>query len=287
MPAGWAAPAWRGTAGWAAPAWRGAAGWAAPAFLVFLPTWGGPVTRLATGCRAAQPFLVYRDRIGVPSEIEFLRRQYIGFTRLRPVWTGRTVLPGAVRIGEPVLRLGGDGLLGPVHRMLFRYLGWVRLDFPPRGWAGQAHPEGGAGGAGTVGVWSGDRGAILHAQFARGGALALPLVQALGLRMVVTLHGGDVGKRKNWSGTLLARRWPAVVGATECFVCVSDAVAETAGRRGVPDAKLTVLPIGVEVPGHPPVRRTGEPSVCWPVCGEEGHYGADRRDPDTAERAGI
>jgi glycosyltransferase involved in cell wall biosynthesis len=96
--------------------------------------------------------------------------------------------------------------------------------------------------------WAG----VLHAQFARGGALALPLARALDLRLVVTLHGGDVSKQKNWRGTILAQRWPALVRETARFVCVSAAVAEIAAARGVPADKLTVLPIGVEIADRPP-----------------------------------
>ena len=175
-----------------------------------------------------QPFLAYRDRIGVASEIGFLRRQYIGFTQLHPIWTGRTVLPDAQQVGEHILRLGGNGPIGSLHRLLFRYFGLVP-PLPP------VAP-------------------VLHAQFARGGALALPIAEALDLRLVVTLHGGDVSKDKNWRGTVLARRWPAVVRRTARFVCVSAAVAEVAAARGVPPGKLTVLPIGVEVPGQAPAR---------------------------------
>jgi colanic acid/amylovoran biosynthesis glycosyltransferase len=96
-----------------------------------------------------------------------------------------------------------------------------------------------------------NRAPVLHAQFARGGALALPLALGLGLRMVVTLHGGDISKQKNWRAGVLAQRWPEVVRETERFVCVSAAVAEIAAARGVPAGKLTVLPIGVEVPARP------------------------------------
>jgi len=175
-----------------------------------------------------RPFLVYRDRIGAPSELAFLRRQYLGFTRLEPVWIGRTLLPLAQEVGARRVRLGGDGLFGPVRRLLFRHLG-MAPSVPVAGLA-----------------------PVVHAQFARGGALALPLVRMLGARMVVTLHGGDVGKDKNWSGTLLSARWHEVVRATSHFVCVSEAVAEVAARRGVPAAQLIVLPIGVEVPDAPP-----------------------------------
>lgn len=174
------------------------------------------------------PFLVYRDRIGAPSELAFLRRQYIGFSRLSPVWTGRTLLPQAPEVGANLLRLGGEGPLGFMRRLLFRHCGIVPA-IPIEGLA-----------------------PVVHAQFARGGALALPLARMLNARLVVTLHGGDVGKDKNWSHTVLSRRWPALVKATQHFVCVSNAVAEVAARRGVPQGQLAVLPIGVEVPDTPP-----------------------------------
>lgn len=171
-----------------------------------------------------RPFLVFRDSIGVPSEIGFLRRQYIAFTRLRPVWIGRTLLPSAAQVGD-CLRIGN-----PVSRLLFRHFGFAPAIQVP------------------------DLAPVLHAQFARGGALALPIATALGSHLFVTLHGGDVSKGKNWQGTLLARRWPDLIRATTRFICVSTAVAEVAAARGVPQDKLVVLPIGVEVPAEPPPR---------------------------------
>ena len=169
------------------------------------------------------PLLVYRDRIGTPSEIQFLRRQYLGFTRLAPVWVGRHVMPGAAALGGALLRLGDEHPTGWLERLLFRHFGYVpRLDIGPSA-------------------------NVVHAQFARGGALALPLVRSLGKRLVVTLHGGDVSKAGNWQGTVQARRWPAVVATASRFVCVSAAVADVAMSHGVPRDKILVLPIGVEM----------------------------------------
>jgi len=170
-----------------------------------------------------RPVLVYRDRIGVASELEFSRRQYLGFRTLRPVWIGRKVMPDSGRISTETIRIGG------LRGLLFRYFGLApSLDLSP------FVP-------------------VVHAQFARGGALALPLARAMSARLVVTLHGGDVGKDKNWHHTVLSRRWPEVIAQTYRFVCVSGAVAETAARRGAPAHLLTVLPIGVPVPATPPI----------------------------------
>ena len=127
-------------------------------------------------------------------------------------------MPGATELGGSLQRIGG------LRGLLFRHLGLN----PGLDLTGYAR--------------------VVHAQFARGGALSLPLARALDARLVVTLHGGDVGKDKNWRHTMLARRWPEVVARAYRFVCVSHAVAATAARRGVPDRLLTVLPIGVEVP---------------------------------------
>jgi glycosyltransferase involved in cell wall biosynthesis len=69
---------------------------------------------------------------------------------------------------------------------------------------------------------------------------------------VVTLHGGDVGKEKNWRNTMLSRRWSGVVALTWRFVCVSQAVAKAAIARGAPEHLITVLPIGLEIPSLPP-----------------------------------
>jgi glycosyltransferase involved in cell wall biosynthesis len=178
----------------------------------------------------APSFLVYRDILGVPSELGFMRRQYVGFTRLRPIWIGRTVLGSAGLLRQQLYLLGDKGFTGPTQRLLFRHFGWVPY-IPFKA----LQP-------------------VMHAQFARGGALALPIARKMGAGLVVTLHGGDVSKQKNWRHTLLSSRWPALLREVKQFVCVSEAVAEIAATRGVPSRKLVVLPIGAEIPDIPPER---------------------------------
>src|SRR6266566_1117457 len=90
--------------------------------------------------------LVYRHRLAPLSEVVFLRRFYLGFERLAPVWLGR------------------GGPLGALDRTLFRHLGLL----PP-------HPD-----------LRALRRVVLHAHFGRGGALALPIARALGIPLVVT-----------------------------------------------------------------------------------------------------
>ena len=187
------------------------------------------------------PLLVYRDRIGAPSEIQFLRRQYVGFTRLTPVWIGRHVMPQAPALGGSTLLLGGDGPGG-----------WLRRAAVP--------PFRPCAAVAAQAAWR----RVLHAQFARGGALALPLAQALGLRLVVTLHGGDVSKAKNWRGTVQARRWPAVRrGGRRASSASLPRWPTRRCAHGVPRDKLVVLPIGVEVPDSAAAAAApGRPATC-------------------------
>ncbi len=170
---------------------------------------------------------IYRDHIVPDSEVGFLRRQYLGFSRMQPVWVGRKLTPAAAQLPGQVFRLGGDGPLGPLARVAFKALGVV----PP------LPPE-----------WRPPDVRVMHAQFARGGVLALPLARRLGVPLVVTLHGGDISKRTGHRAfNLLALRFPQLVAGTARFVCVSGHIAAVAAARGVPEGKLTVLPIGSEL----------------------------------------
>jgi glycosyltransferase involved in cell wall biosynthesis len=176
--------------------------------------------------------LVYRDVILPASETGFMRRQYIGFSRLHPLWIGRQVTPAAAAAGFDVHRLGGDGPLGAVRREMFKAIGLVPdLDLL------RAH-----------------RPAVIHAQFGRGGAFALPLARALDLPLVVTFHGGDAHKDKHYQRGvppgLFARRLPALMRQASLFVCVSEGVRSKLIARGFPAAKLVVLPIGTEIPAE-------------------------------------
>jgi glycosyltransferase involved in cell wall biosynthesis len=185
--------------------------------------------------------LIYRDVILPASEAGFMRRQYLGFSKLRPLWVGRCVTPIATSAGLAVHRLGGEGPLSPVRRALFKDIGVVpdlpalRLQAP----------------------------AVIHAQFGRGGAFALPLARALNIPLVVTFHGGDAHKDKHYRGGfppgLFARRLPALMAEARRFICVSESVRMKLLARGFPAEKLLVLPIGTDIPAAINRRPLGGP----------------------------
>ena len=172
--------------------------------------------------------LVYRDRIVPKSEASFLRRLYVGFERLDPVWIGCRTDSGLQDLGVDPVILGRKGLFGVVDRALFKQFGVV-----PR-WPNLAAL----------------RPRVLHAHFGRGGALALPLARALNIPLVVTFHGGDATKEKHYRRdlmpTIFQRRFASLKEEAALIICVSDYIRDRLVRRGFPPAKLRVIHYGVE-----------------------------------------
>jgi colanic acid/amylovoran biosynthesis glycosyltransferase len=182
--------------------------------------------------------LIYRDVILPASEVGFMRRQYCGFSRLRPLWVGRRLTSAAM--GLAVHRLGGDGPWGVLRRAAFKEIGLV--------------PD--------IAALRTLRPTVVHAQFGRGGAFALPIARALDIPLVVTFHGGDAHKDRHYRHfppALFVRRLPALIAEAAWFICVSDSVRDKLHARGFPAKKLVVLPIGTDIPEESPTRATTGP----------------------------
>ena len=173
--------------------------------------------------------LIYRDRIVPRSEAQFMRRQYVGFSRMRTAWVGCGTDAGLRDLGVDPLILGGPGPVGRVRRALFKQAGVV--------------PD--------LRLLRAMEVRIVHAQFGRGGALALPIARALGVPLVVTFHGGDATKATHYRRRLLPtayqRRLDALKSEAAAFVCVSDFIRTVLLQRGFPPDKLIVLRNGVDV----------------------------------------
>jgi glycosyltransferase involved in cell wall biosynthesis len=185
--------------------------------------------------------LVYRDRIVPRSEAGFLRRQYVGFRYLVPVWIGRRTDAGLADLeADPVL-IGRRGVAGTVDRMIFKQFGRIPpgLDLP------KLRPR------------------LIHAHFGRGGALALPIARTLRLPLVVTFHGGDATKEQHYRQqlvpTVFQRRCAALQREAALVICPSEHIREVLLERGFPASKVTVIRYGIEIeadcqPAAPPAR---------------------------------
>ncbi len=189
---------------------------------------------------ARERILVYRHRLAPLSEVGFLRRFYVGFERLQPVWAGCRLEPGAAMLTTEPLRIGRAGPLGTLDRALFKEFGVL----PPRPDLRAVAPR------------------LVHAHFGRGGALALPIARALGIPLVVTFLGGDATKETHYRRHLLPhvfeRRLPALQREAALFVCVSEFIRETLAARGFPPEKLEVIHQGVEIEDEEPARPAAE-----------------------------
>ncbi len=176
--------------------------------------------------------LVYRDMLLPRSETAFMRRQYAAFTAVRPLWIGRKLARDLDRAAFPL----AAAFTGPAG-LAFKLFGRV-----PR----LAHLQ-------SLGA------TVVHAQFGRGGALALPLAERLDLPLVVTFHGGDVSKNAHYRPfALLRRRLPRLAAYASAFVCVSEGVRTLLIARGFPAAKAIVLPIGTDTLAAPPRQGPGD-----------------------------
>lgn len=195
--------------------------------------------------RQPETVLVYRDRIVPRSEAHFLRRLYIGFERLAPVWVGRWRDDGLADLGAEPLLLGRGGARGAVARALFKQLGIL-----PR------YPDLRALHA-----------RLVHAHFGRGGALALPIARALKIPLVVTFHGGDATKnthyRRRLVPTVFQRRLAALQREAALFICVSDFIRDQLLARGFPADKLLVHRYGVELDDAGDAVDTHEPAILF------------------------
>jgi glycosyltransferase involved in cell wall biosynthesis len=180
---------------------------------------------------APETILVYRDCIVPRSEAHFLRRLYIGFDRLRPVWVGRHYGDGLGDLGVEPLMLGREGVRGALDRARFKHFGAL----PPVPDLRSLRPR------------------LVHAHFGRGGALALPIGRALRVPLVVHYHGGDATKDKHYRRgplpTVYQQRLAALQREAALIVCVSDFVHDRLLARGFPADKLLVHRYGVETHG--------------------------------------
>jgi colanic acid/amylovoran biosynthesis glycosyltransferase len=172
--------------------------------------------------------LVYRDRIVPRSEAHFLRRQYVGFRTLLPVWIGCRKDAGLSDLGADPILLGRHGVTGLFDRLMFKQLGRI----PPTPDLAMLQPR------------------LIHAHFGRGGALALPIARALRLPLVVTFHGGDATKNEHFRRTIVPtifqRRCEALQREAALIICVAEHIREALLARNFPAAKLRVIRYGIE-----------------------------------------
>ena len=179
--------------------------------------------------------LVFRDKLLLPSE-GFIKTHYTAFDAANLVYL-------ASQFGWRAAELDGQTMAtasGALQRFLFKQTGRTPRLADLRRLAPQS----------------------VHAHFGRGGALALPLAQALGVPLYVTFHGGDATKethrRRRLIPTIYQRRLPQLQAYASGFLCVSQFVADRLAGQGFPKSKLITHYIGIDLAQMtPPHQRNG------------------------------
>ena len=85
------------------------------------------------------------------------------------------------------------------------------------------------------------RPSLLHAHFGRDGVMALRLVRRLKVPFIVTLHGFDVTRRRDFAA-FYGELWKEAT----LFLCVSEFIRRKAIEAGFPEEKLRVHYIGID-----------------------------------------
>ena len=188
---------------------------------------------------AAQPktpnIIVFRDKLLLPSE-GFIKTHYTAFDAANLVYLASHFGWRAAELDGQMMATAPDGL----RRFWFKQTGRTRILPDLKVLAPQS----------------------VHAHFGRGGALALPLAEALRVPLFVTFHGGDATKethqRRRLIPTIYQRRLSHLQAYARGFLCVSQFVADRLAAQGFPKAKLITHYIGIDVSGmQQPEQRQG------------------------------
>ena len=188
---------------------------------------------------AAQPktpsIIVFRDKLLLPSE-GFIKTHYTAFDVANLVYVASHFGWRAAELDGQMMATAPDSL----RRFWFKKTGRTSILPDLKALAPRS----------------------VHAHFGRGGALALPLAEALGVPLFVTFHGGDATKethqRRRLIPTIYQRRLSHLQAYASGFLCVSQFVADRLAAQGFPKAKLITHYIGIDVSGmQQPEQRQG------------------------------
>jgi len=171
-------------------------------------------------------FLVYRDKLFVPSE-SFIANSYQNFHDLKPVFAGMT------------LRGQAAGLPNIVLQDLFRQRFFEEALFKQFGVLKSA----------PLNAFREIRPSLVHAHFGKSGAIALPISEELNVPLIVTFHGGDATKVTHTGSAfwkVYNRRKAKLFRKSQKIIAVSEFIRGRLLSQGAPADKVIVHHNGVD-----------------------------------------
>ena len=172
----------------------------------------------------SQTIIVYRDTLLPPSET-FIRGQAESLNRFRPLYVCLRRTSGLSLPESQVHPLCPGGIVGRVQRARFKLLG-PSLD-QQRALARQ-------------------NAVLFHAHFAPDACDVMPLVRALGIPLVVSLHGYDVNSTDDHLPRLYLQRREQLKSDAVRFICISEFIRRQALAKGFPTEKTVVHYTGID-----------------------------------------
>ncbi len=182
--------------------------------------------------------LVFRSR-GLAASETFIRTQLRALQRWQGVLVAEQTVPGGLPLEGLDVRWLSPRVPLALRRLRRRVPGWREGAF-----------------AADVALLRAEGARLMHVHFGTDALEAAPLARALGLPMLVTLHGFDVHVHPKWwaagHGGRLMRRYPERLRRIAAqpgvrFVAVSQAVREGAIAFGLPPERVDVSFIGVDL----------------------------------------
>lgn len=181
--------------------------------------------------------LVYRSAL-LPASETFVRNQILALRRWKPLLIGNRLVADGLNLEGLDVRLLQAGSTR-FHRRVGRVLNHL-LGRPATG---------------VVRGIKDAAGSIVHVHFGTDAVRIWPSIRALGLPMLVTLHGYDINIHRDWwesgRGGWLMRGYPSrLLSMSESpkvrFIAVSHAIRQRAIEFGLPAGKICVRHIGVD-----------------------------------------
>ena len=195
--------------------------------------------------------IVFKSTL-LPYSETFIREQILACRDWRIILLGRRRIPG-LNLGHIDVRLMETSGASYARRIL----GAIRWRL------GLADPR-------IIQVLRREQPLLLHAHFGGEGVRAEPIARALGIPLLVTLHGVDINAsreywesgRGGWQMRSYPRRLLKLAHHSDThFIAVSDAIRRRAIDFGIPAVKVSTLYTGVDtikfLPGDMPIARRG------------------------------
>lgn len=183
-----------------------------------------------------QPLIIFRDHLGLYSET-FVTGPARALTRFRPVFAGSRVAGTRDPLMADAIVVNHGGAAGRLREYAFK-----RLGIAPGFLTAMRRAEP----------------ALIHAHFGPDGTIVLPFARALGVPLVVTLHGyevtmhDDAARRSFLAHRLYLRRRARLQREGAAFVAVSRFVRDRLIGQGFPQERVVVCYTGIDVDAFVP-----------------------------------